>query len=304
MRIFITGATGFVGQALVRRLIGQGDNVSAWVRRPAEARAQLGPAVQLVDLGGGVPSLTAALENTEAIINLAGAPIAGGRWTRARRQEIQASRIGVTNDIVDALGAAPRRPAVLISASAVGYYGDRGEERLDEDSQPGTGFLAETCVAWEAAARRGESLGLRVLRPRFGAVLGPGGGFLGRLLPLVRGRIGTSLGNGRQFLPWIHIDDLLDFIIAALRDPRCAGAINLVAPQAVRMREMMEALARAAGRRLLPSVPAPLLRLALGQMAEVVLGSQRLEGERLRAWGYPPRFATLDSALANVVTAA
>jgi ligand-binding SRPBCC domain-containing protein len=189
----------------------------------------------------------------------------------------------------------------MISASAVGYYGDRGDELLDEESPAGTGFMAEICVAWERAALRAEALGVRVLRMRQGVVLGLGGGFLERLLPLARRGLGAPLGSGQQFLPWIHIDDLVDVISRALVDPRLAGAIDLVAPQPVRMGEMMQALGRATGHGTLPAVPKILLRAALGQSADVVLGSQRTGGEKLRACGHQVRFADLDGALADLM---
>jgi uncharacterized protein len=301
MRIFLTGATGFLGRALVRRLLQQGHQLTAWVRNPQVSRPQLPAQVNLADAAGGPAALVTAVAGAEAIVNLAGEPIAGGRWTKERRRRIADSRVGLTNQLVDAVAAAARRPAVLISASAVGYYGDRGDDVIDETSGPGTGFLSEICVAWEAAAVRAEPLGLRVVRPRLGVVLGPGGGFLGRLLPLVRKGLGASLGSGRQFLPWVHIDDLIDVFEQALIDPRHDGSVDVIAPQAVRMKELMQSLARAVDRRLLPSVPAVLLKIALGDSAELVLGSQHLAGLRLRQWGHNPQFATIDAAIANAI---
>jgi uncharacterized protein (TIGR01777 family) len=301
MRILMTGATGFVGRAAVLRLGREGHEITAWVRDAASARALVGGDVRLIEASGGQVALNEAVQSADAIINLAGEPIAGGRWTAKRRQRIEQSRIGLTNQLVDALAAASPRPAVLISASAVGYYGDRGDDLLDESSPRGTGFMAEICAAWEGAALRAETLGVRVLRMRQGVVLGLGGGFLERLLPLARRGLGAPLGSGRQFLPWIHIDDLVDVISRALVDPRLAGAIDLVAPQPVRMREMMQALGRATGRGTLPAVPAILLRAALGQAADVVLGSQRLAGEKLRACGHQVRFADLDGALGDLI---
>jgi uncharacterized protein (TIGR01777 family) len=301
MRILMTGATGFVGRAVVLRLGRERHEITAWVRDAANAQALVGADVRLIEASGGQAALTEAVQNADAVINLAGEPIAGGRWTAKRRQRIEQSRIGLTNQLVDALAAATRRPAILISASAVGYYGDRGDDLLDESSPPGTGFMAEICAAWEGAALRAETLGVRVLRMRQGVVLGLGGGFLERLLPMARRGLGGPLGSGRQFLPWIHIDDLVDVICHALVDPRLEGAIDLVAPQPVRMREMMQALGRATGRGTLPAVPAILLRAALGQSADVVLGSQRLAGEKLRACGHQVRFADLDEALEDLI---
>jgi uncharacterized protein (TIGR01777 family) len=308
MRILMTGATGFVGRALVQLLARDGHQLTAWVRNRDHARAALPAGVRLIEApaSGAASEVTSALipavQEADAVINLAGEPIAGGRWTASRRKSIADSRIALTDQLVDALTAATPRPQVLISASAVGYYGDRGEQLLDEDSGPGTGFLADICVGWERAAGRASALGVRVLRMRQGVVLGRGGGFLARLLPLVRKGLGAPLGNGQQFLPWIHLDDLLDVVAHALTDPQFEGALDLVASQPLRMSEVMRALAGVVGRRLLPGVPAILLRAALGQSAEVVLGSQRLSGERLRA-RHPVRFATIEAALADLVSA-
>ncbi|HEY0713397.1 MAG TPA: TIGR01777 family oxidoreductase [Polyangia bacterium] len=300
MRVVLAGATGCLGRALVLRLAREGHVVTAAVRSVARARAVLGADVTLVDLAEGERGLADAVAGADAVINLSGEPIAGGRWTERRRTAIVESRVGSTERLVAAIAAAPRRPRVLINASAVGYYGDRGDELLDETSAPGTGFLAETCVAWEAAAQRAEPLGVRVVRLRFGVVMGLGGGFLDRLLPLVRMGLGARLGNGRQWMPWIHLDDLADLVVKALVDDRYTGAIDAVAPGAVRLGELMEALGRSLGRDVGLAVPAVGLRLALGEAADVVLGGQQLRAARLGALGFQHRFPDIDGAFANL----
>jgi uncharacterized protein (TIGR01777 family) len=307
MRILLAGATGFVGRALVLRLARDGHTVTALVRSLARGRALLGADATLIELAAGEAApaaseaaLVEAVANADAIVNLSGEPIAGSRWTERRRAAIVDSRVGFTERLVAAIAAAPRRPHVLINASAVGFYGDRGDELLDETSAAGTGFLAETCVRWEAAAQRAEPLGLRVARLRLGVVMGLGGGFLDKLLPLVRKGLGARLGNGRQWMPWIHLDDLADVIATALLDTRYAGAINAVAPGAVRLGALMEALGRAVGRDVDLVVPAVGLRLALGEAAEVVLGGQQLRAARLEALGFKHRFPDIDAAFANL----
>lgn len=298
MRVLLTGATGFVGRALVLRLQRDGHTITALVRSVPRARAVLGADVALVDLAAGKAGLVEAVANADAIVNLSGEPIAGGRWTASRRAAIVDSRVGFTDRLVEAIASAPRRPRVLLSASAVGYYGDRGDESLDESSPPGTGFLAETCVQWEAAAERATPLGLRVARLRLGVVMGLGGGFLERLLPLVRMGLGARLGNGRQWMPWIHIDDLADLFATALTDERYVGPIDAVAPGAVRLGQLMQSLAGALGRDAGLVVPAAGLRLALGEAADVVLDGQQLRGARLAALGFQHRHADVDSAFA------
>jgi uncharacterized protein (TIGR01777 family) len=298
MRVLITGATGFVGRALSLRLVRDGHAVTAWVRSVERARALLGAEVALVEEHGD-GALATAVAGADAVINLAGEPVAG-RWSGRKRARIIESRVAFTNRLVDAMAGLAQRPGVLISASAVGYYGDRGDDAIDETSEPGEGFLAEVCVAWEQAARRAKALGVRVLRARFGVVMGLGGGFLGEVLPLFRKGLGATLGSGQQFVPWIHLEDLVDVLARALAEPRYTGALDVVAPQAVRMSELVQALAAALGKRAWMKVPAAALRLALGEAATFVLNSQRLDGARLRALGFEHRFPTIAVAFTDL----
>jgi uncharacterized protein len=300
MRILMLGATGFLGRAVTLRLLRDGHQVLAWARSPASARSSLGAEVEIVDAAGGRAGLVDLLQRCDAVVNLAGEPIAG-RWSCARRRRITASRAGVTEELVAAIADASRRPGVLINASAVGYYGDRGDQALDEDSQPGQGFLAETCRRWEAAAIAAEAHGVRVVRARLGVVLGLGGGFFGRLWPMFARGLGARPGSGRQWLPFIHLDDAVEVIAAALADARYDGAIDLVAPQPATQAQVTAAFARASGRPVRLAVPGAALRLVLGEGADIVLASQRLEARRLRALGFVHRFPDIDAAIGELV---
>jgi uncharacterized protein (TIGR01777 family) len=301
MKILLTGATGFLGRALVLRLAREGHEVVAWVRDLDRARGALGQGVRLLEARAGHTALAAALSEVDAVVNLAGAPVAGGRFTRARRAALEESRVGVTHALIDAMATATRRPRVLISASAIGLYGDRGDEVLDEGSARGTGFLAELCERWERAAGRAEALGVRLVVARIGVVLGLGGGYLGALLPLFQAGLGARFGDGRQWLSFIHIDDLLEAMAQALVDERYVGPFNLVAPEPVRAGDLATALAAALGRRQRIVAPAGLLRAVLGEAAGVVLASQRVLPARLAALGFRFAFRKVSGALSDLV---
>jgi hypothetical protein len=301
MRVLVTGATGFIGRALVPVLQREGHQVLAWVRSETAARGRLGAEVELVNAAAGVAALTEALERSDAVVNLAGEPIMGGRWTAARRQVLRSSRIGVTHEIVQALAAARQRPRVLVSGSAVGYYGDRGNDVLTEDSPPGEDFLAQLCQGWEAAARQARGHGLRVVLLRTGVVLGRDGGALASMLPPFKLGVGGPVGHGRQFLPWIHLHDLVGIIAQALVDDRFEGAINGVAPAPVTSRDFGRALGSALHRPAILPTPALALRAIFGEAAAVLLGSQRVDPAALRRLQYSFAFPALDAALADVL---
>jgi len=302
MRVLITGATGFIGRALVLRLQRDRHAVSAWVRDPAKARIVLGPDVALHPAGGPEGWRT-ALSGAGAVVNLAGEPIFGKRWTAARRRALIESRVALTARLADAIAALPpeARPRVLVSASAVGWYGDRGDETLTEESAPGTGFLADLCRAWEEAARRAEAAGVRVALPRIGLVLGPGGGALAAMLPAFRWGLGGPLGSGLQHVPWIHLEDAVESIAAALTDDRYRGPFNAVAPDPVPQGAFARAVGRAIRRPAFFPVPGLLLRLAIGGAASAVLSSQCATPRRLLDLGFRFRFANLDAALADIL---
>lgn len=300
MRVFLTGATGFLGRALGAELRRQGHEVLAWVRSPAGARAVLGEQVELVGVDGGEAALRGAIGRCDAVVNLAGEPVLA-RWTARRRAALRTSRIDLTARLVSALVALSPRPRVLLSGSAVGFYGDRGAERLTESSPQGTGFLPELCAAWEGAARRAESAGLRVVLLRTGIVLGREGGALARMLLPFRLGLGGRLGTGHQYMPWIHVEDWVRVVVFALTDERVRGALNVTAPEPPTNREFTRALARALGR----PAPFPVPRLALqalfGSGANILLESQRARPARLLELGFAHAFPTLEAALRDLL---
>jgi uncharacterized protein len=301
MHVLIIGATGFIGRALVPRLRRDGHAVVAWVRSEVRARSLLGAEVDLVPAAGGESALAAALGRADAVVNLAGEPLIGKRWTAARRRELEESRVGVTRDLVRAMAAASPRRRVLVSGSAVGWYGDRGDERLSEASSPGTDYLAELCREWEAAAREAEASGVRVVLLRTGVVLGRNGGALAQMLPPFKLGAGGPIGNGRQYLSWIHLHDLVSAIASMIVDDRYRGPVNGVAPQEATSRTFATALGRALHRPAIVPTPVFVLRAMFGEAATVMLASQRVEPAVLNANGFTFSFPDLDAALADIV---
>jgi uncharacterized protein (TIGR01777 family) len=276
VRIAIGGSHGLIGSALIARLSGTHD------------------VVRLPRAGTG----TTDLDGVDAVVNLSGAGIGDKRWTDARRREIETSRIDATAALSSAIAGLERRPAVLISASAVGYYGDRGGDELTESAAPGTGFLASLCQRWEAATSAASDAGVRVVHVRSGIVLAPSGGALGRQVPLFRLGLGGRLGSGRQWVSWIALEDevrAIEFLLTAAVD----GAVNLTSPLPATNAELTAALARALRRPAKIPVPAVALRLALGtELAdELVLASQRAVPAALHAAGFSFRYPTIDAPL-------
>lgn len=301
MRVFITGATGFIGRALVPRLQRDGHSIVVWTRSAAQARARLGADVEIVSGDLSDLAVIGALRGCEGIVNLAGEPIVGKRWTAARRHQLEHSRVQLTESLVDAMAAANVRNSVLISGSAVGYYGDRADEVLTEASTPGDDFLGNLCVRWEWAARKAENLGSRVVLLRTGVVLGRGGGALAQMLPPFRLGVGGPIGSGRQYLPWIHLHDLAAIVAAALTDSSYWGPVNGVAPEEATGRVFAQALGRSLNRPAAIPVPALALKAIFGRAAIVLLGSQRIEPRELKARGFSWQFPTLQSALDDIV---
>ena len=292
MRIAVTGSSGLIGRALCDALERGGHKVVR-VRRgkPSDGRALWDPAARWMRPG--------ALEGVEAVVHLAGAPVAGGRWMRRRKRMLRASRIDATRLLVDHLANLERRPSVLVSASAVGYYGDRGDEVLTEDSARGGGFLADLAADWERESARAEALGVRVVQLRFGHVLSRRGGLLGKTLPLFRLGLGARLGSGDQWWSWATLEDSVTVVVRALVDERFRGPVNVTAGCATN-EEFTHALASAVGRRARFAAPAWALRLALGRglADEALLAGQRVEAARLRALGFRFRHTELREALA------
>lgn len=294
MRIVIAGSSGLVGSALLPALRESGHDVFRLVRgRAVRAPDEIAwdPVRNEVDRD--------RLEGVEAVINLAGENLGAGRWTAVRREAIRQSRVQATRTLISAIGRMKRRPAVLLNASAVGIYGDRGDEVLTEASARGRGFLPEVCLAWETHAGAAAPLGVRTAFLRFGIILAPEGGALAKMLPLFRAGLGGRLGSGEQWLSWIAIDDVVGVIVHALRDARCTGPINVVAPGAVTNAEFTAALADALGRPAFLPVPTWALRAVVGRgMAdEALLASTRAAPQRLSEAGYAFRYPTIGPAL-------
>ncbi len=294
MNVLVSGAGGLVGSALTAFLSTQGHEVRGLGRKGGEGAVRW-------DVGRGELD-PAALDGIEGVVHLAGANVAAGRWTAARKREILESRVNGARLLVDAFARMPRRPRVLVSASAVGLYGDAGGRLLDEAAPEGSGFLAEVCRAWEAEALRARELGVRVVILRIGVVLTPAGGALARLLPIFKVGLGGPVAGGAQWMSWISLDDLLGVIGRALVDEATHGVFNAVAPEPVTNAAFTAALGRVLGRPAIAPVPAVALELAYGEMARAtVLASQRAVPARLLAAGHRFRHPTVEEALRHVL---
>jgi len=293
VRVAITGGTGLVGQRLGQLLRDRGDEVTVISRRE-------GPGVIPWDVREGVQPKD-ALSGFDAVVHLAGAAVAERRWTAARKREIMDSRRDGTRAVVAALAAADPRPSVLVCASAVGYYGDTGSEIVTESSPSGDDFLADVCCAWESEADAAASIGVRVVKARIGLVLALEGGALGRMLPIFRVGGGGRLGSGRQWMPWIHIDDVVAGLVHTMDCTDCDGAYNLTAPEPVDNREFTRALGQVLRRPAVVPVPGFALRLAFGELAGALLAGQRALPRRLLREGFSFRHSTLPAALNDLV---
>jgi len=298
--VLVSGATGLVGSRLTAALLNAGGAVRVLTRTAATASRILGPRVAPFEWDGIRPP-AAGLAGCRAVVHLSGEPVFAGRLTDERRRRIRSSRIDSAAAIVSVLEGLPddQRPRALISASAVGYYGDRGEERLDEDAAPGRGFLAEVCRDWEGAALRANQLGVRVVCLRVGIVLAREGGALPRMALPFRLGAGGRLGNGRQWVPWVHVDDVVGLIRASLEHEAFRGPVNATAPEPVRNADFTRALARQLRRPALLPVPAFALRALLGELAIELLGSRRVVPARALAQGFRFAHTDLETALAR-----
>jgi len=296
MNILLTGGTGLIGRELCRRWVAEGNSLWVWSRSPERVAERCGETVtgigQLEELGQ-MP--------LDAIINLAGAPIADRPWTRSRRLLLWSSRVNLTEQLIEWLSGREQQPQVLISGSAVGWYGDGGERELHEQDAPVTNdFAAQLCNAWEESALRAQRLGIRVVLVRTGLVLARQGGFLQRLVPLFRLGLGGRQGNGRQWMPWVHIDDEVALIDFLLRQPAAQGPYNACSPQPVRNADFAKALGRSLGKPTVIPVPALALKAGLGELSGLILGGQKAVPSRLEAEGFRFRFVDLDAALADL----
>lgn len=299
MRVVVSGSSGLIGRSLLAALRARGDEVTVLVRRPpAAGEARWDPATGSIDAG--------ALEGAGAVVNLAGAGIGDKRWSTARRHEILSSRVQGTTLLARSMAEIAHPPTVLVNASAVGFYGDRGDEVLTEASTRGRGFLAEVCAAWEDATEPAAQAGVRVVRLRSGVVLSAHGGALARQLPLFRLGVGGRLGTGRQWLSWISLSDEVRAILHALDEPDVEGPLNATAPEPVTNRAFTHALGRALHRPSVCAVPAFALRVALGPdlASEMVLAGQRVLPAKLTATGFTFDHAGIEDALAQLVSTA
>jgi uncharacterized protein (TIGR01777 family) len=301
MRVFVTGGTGLVGRVIIPMLLDRGDEVLCLTRDPARARKSLPTGT---DILGGDPTMPGnwqdRLATCTGVVNLAGSPVADGLWTGRNKQRIRRSRLATTENIVTALAACDG-PMVLASASAVGYYGDRGENALGEASEPGSGFLARLALEWEHTALKAERENVRVVLLRIGIVLSQEGGALARMLPVFRRGLGGPLGNGKQYFPWIHIGDLARLIMFVLDNSEIQGPVNAMVQDPPRQKEFTAALGRAVGKPAFMALPGFVLQALMGEMAGMLLSSQRAVPNVLRAAGFKFEFRELEKALGDLI---
>ena len=292
MRIVISGASGLIGRALQFALVDGGHQVFVLVRRPIAGAGEIfwNPSAGSID--------AAALEGMDAVINLSGKNLAAGRWNDARKKEFATSRIGSTLLLSRTLAELQERPRVLISASAIGFYGDRGEELLTEASPPGTGFLAELCEKWEGAAQPARDAGIRVVHPRIGVVVSRDGGALKKMLLPFKLGVGGVIGSGRQYISWISLEDLIEVFKMALEDSRAEGAINAVAPEPFTNRVFTKTLGRVLRRPTILPMPAMVVKLLFGEMGKtLLLEGAKVVPQKLETLGFQFHHPTLEAAL-------
>ncbi len=301
MRVIVTGGSGLIGRALTEALAARGDEVRVTSREP-DAVSGLPAGVEVARWdGASVAELTPFLDGADAVVHLAGAGIADGRWSQARKRAIRASRTRSTAAVAAAFGVASEPPRALLQGSAVGYYGSRGEDELDESAEPGEDFLAKVCVDWEAAGRAVEDLGVRRAMLRTGVVFESEGGALPKMALPFKFFAGGPVGSGRQWVPWIHMADEIGAIQHVLDSPEASGVFNLAAPVPATNREIAKAIGRALRRPSFMPAPALAMKLVLGEMAELLLSSQKVRPDALVAAGYSFRFPRLGEALEELL---
>ena len=302
MKVLITGSTGLVGSSLVSELRQAGHTVCRLIRPVGSARVVRTTAGFDVSWDPATGELGAAAVGADAVVNLAGASIANGRWTKGRKDLLRSSRVDTTRVLVQALSKMAARPRVLVSASGIGYYGSRGDETLNEQSAPGNDFLSDLSKDWEAQALNAEAMGVRVVCVRFGIVLARDGGALPKMVRPFRLGVGGCLGSGRQWMSWVALEDVVAIVRLALENGTMHGPLNVVSPQPARNSDFTSCLARVLHRPALFPAPAFALRIVLGEMADgLLLASQRVEPARLKKLGYQFLQPELESALRAIL---
>ncbi len=306
MKVAVTGATGFVGERLVERLQEANHQILALVRSPDKA-AKLFPQHKFpnVEVVGYQPQTSGAwqkaLSGCDGVVNLAGEPLVGDRWTPARKKEIINSRAVGTQKLIEGIAAAEQKPSVLVNASAIGYYGTSETAVFDESSPSGNDFLADVCQAWEKAAQSTADTGSRLVIFRIGVVLGMGGA-LAKMLPPFQMFAGGPIGTGNQWFSWIHRDDLVNLILDALTDSNKSGVYNATAPNPVRMNELCQVMGKVLNRPSWLPVPDFALELLLGEAAQLVLEGQNVQPQKTQAAGFQYKYDTIDAALEQILT--
>ena len=303
MKIILTGATGQIGSRLARILVDEGHDLICWTRSPASVEGTL-PAHCRIEAWDPDDVQPSRLAGVDTVVHLAGEGIADGRWTDARKKRLVSSRCDTTRNLVDAMAALSeaQRPKSLVNASAIGFYGERGENLVLEDASAGEGFLAGLCADWEEEARRAEEFGVRTAIARIGVVLERDKGMLEPVLPLFRLGVAGRLGSGKQWFPWIHVEDVVGVLKFLIDSDELSGTWNAVAPNPVRNSEFTRALASALGRPALLPVPAFALKLAFGELAALMLASTRTDGSAIARAGYQFVHPDIESAVAEVAS--
>jgi len=301
MKVMVSGATGFIGKELIKKLNEKGHEIVVLTRNLESAKFHIPVHCELVNWDPKVQSLSpSALKGVDAVINLAGEGIADGRWSPIRKRDLIESRIHSTRRLVDAMTYMDKKPRVFLSASAIGFYGERRNELLDETKPKGKGFLSDICQSWEDEALRANELGVRTANFRIGMVLGHDGGALNKILPPFKFGVGGNLGNGSQWMSWIHIKDLADMFIYGIENCSVKGIYNAVSPNPITNKEFTKKLGKVLNRPTLFPVPKFVLKIVLGELSELLLNSQKVSGQKITDEGFRFKFPGINSALKEI----
>jgi len=304
MKILMTGATGFVGTPLVHKLHKEGHELVIVSRNSEKIRARFSFPVEIVkwDLLKG-PLKSAIFKDLDAVVHLAGESIVAGRWTSKRKKILCDSRVIATENLVKSIKlASGTKPLTMVSTSAIGFYGNRGEELLTEYSSAGDDFLAHLCIEWEREARQVADLNARLIQLRLGVILGPGGGALAQMMPAFSFYCGAQLGNGQQWMSWVHLDDVISAFCFAIDNQKIEGIFNVTAPYPVRNVDFTKLLSQAMGKKAFLPIPSVLLKIVLGEMAVTVLGSIKVSSEKLSSSGFHFQHPQLEEALTHILS--